>query len=501
MLRTLKALVVLLSSIVFSAYAALESTSQNIKHLDKVAAKVASKTMDLNLPYGVTPVSHKIYELHMAIFWISILVAVMVFGVMFYSIVKHRKSRGVTPSKFHGSLAIEVVWTIIPALILVVMAIPATRVLMEMEDASKPDVNIKITGFQWYWRYDYLDDGIGFYSKMSTPQAQINNKEAKSKWYLLEVDNPLVVPTNRKIRFLITSKDVNHSWWVRELGVKKDALPGFIHAAWARIEKPGIYRGQCTELCGMLHGYMPIVVIAKTPEEYAKWLAHKKHPNSPVGRGVQDNGEEPDDSSPSLVKGEEGSEIDSENLQSSEKIGVRANNLGPANAGENVQSQPWVHINNQAISRGGGFGLYKVSSVMAASNSAGDMQAKLDTRTMTEQMVAGKKIFGKICVKCHMKNGQGMPHAYPSLVASKIVTGPQDSHIRTLLYGHEGTQMRAFKDILSYQEIADVITYVRNSWDNNDQDIFGPQAGGRVGAADVARVYKADLENSSEEVI
>ena len=158
------------------------------------------------------------------------------------------------------------------------MAVPTTRVLLDMNDSSKPDLNIKVTGFQWYWRYDYLDEGFGFYSKPTTPQDQINNRAPKDRWYLLEVDHHLVVPTNKKIRFLITSKDVNHSWWVRELGIKRDAIPGFVHSAWARIEKPGIYRGQCTELCGMLHGYMPIVVEAKTPEDYAKWLAtQRKH--------------------------------------------------------------------------------------------------------------------------------------------------------------------------------------------------------------------------------
>jgi len=227
---------------------------------------------ELNMTPGVTPISQDIFNLHMTIFWVCVAIGIAVFSVMFYSLYAHRKSRGVKAATFHGNTRIEIFWAIIPFIILVIMAIPATRVLMDMEDSSKSDINIKVIGYQWKWQYEYLDNGISFYSNLSTPIDQMKNKAPKGQWYLLEVDNPVVVPIHRKIRFLVTANDVIHSWWVPALGIKRDAIPGFIHEAWARIEKPGIYRGQCAELCGLNHGFMPIVVDARTPEDYDKWV-------------------------------------------------------------------------------------------------------------------------------------------------------------------------------------------------------------------------------------
>lgn len=235
---------------------------------------LGTKFADLqyNMSPGVTPISKEIYGLHMTIFWICVAIGVVVFSVMFYAIFKHRKSKGAVAVHFHEHPVIEFIWTLIPFIILVLMAIPATKVLMKMEDNSAAVVNIKVTGYQWRWKYDYLDKGISFFSNLSTPQEQIDNKAGKGEWYLLEVDKPLVLPINKKIRFLVTSNDVLHSWWVPALGIKRDAVPGYIHEAWAIIEKPGIYRGQCAELCGMHHGFMPIVVIAKTQADYNQWL-------------------------------------------------------------------------------------------------------------------------------------------------------------------------------------------------------------------------------------
>ncbi|HYF98134.1 MAG TPA: cytochrome c oxidase subunit II [Coxiellaceae bacterium] len=227
----------------------------------------------INMPQGVTPISHDIYDLHMTIFWICVVIGVLVFGAMFYALIMHRKARGFKAAHFHHNMGMEIVWTIIPFFILVAMAVPATNVLIRMNDTAAADVNIKITGYQWRWKYEYLDEGISFYSNLSTPQQEMMRGNPKNQWYLLQVDNPLVVPTRAKIRFLVTSNDVVHSWWVPELGIKRDALPGFIYEAWAWIEKPGVYRGQCAELCGINHGFMPIVVIAKTPKEYAIWVA------------------------------------------------------------------------------------------------------------------------------------------------------------------------------------------------------------------------------------
>ncbi len=234
-----------------------------------------AKASQFNLTPGVTPISRDIYYLHMTIFWICVMIGIVVFGFMFYALVKHRKAAGHKPADFHSSTKIEIIWAVIPFIILVVMAIPATNVLIRMAHDSKADVNIKITGYQWKWRYEYLDEGISFFSNLSTPQDQITGDAPKDKWYLLEVDKPLVIPIHKKVRFLVTSNDVIHSWWVPALGVKRDAVPGFVYESWARVEKPGIYRGQCAELCGVHHGFMPIVVEAKSEAGYAKWVASK----------------------------------------------------------------------------------------------------------------------------------------------------------------------------------------------------------------------------------
>jgi len=234
-----------------------------------------------NMTRGVTPLSHEIYSLHMIIFWICVVIGIATFGVMFYALFKHRKSKGAVAAKFHEHPGLEFAWAIIPLLILILMAIPATLTLLRMEDTSKAEVTIKITAFQWKWKYEYLDQGISFFSNLATTEDEIRNKVAKKKWYLLDVDHPLVLPINKKVRFLITSNDVIHSWWVPALGVKKDAVPGFIHEAWAKILKAGTYRGQCAELCGMHHAFMPIVVNAVSDEEFNKWVESKAKPDVP----------------------------------------------------------------------------------------------------------------------------------------------------------------------------------------------------------------------------
>lgn len=226
----------------------------------------------LNLPRGVTPISREAYDLHMLIFWVCVAIAIVVFGAMFYSILKHRKSKGAVPAQFHESTTVEVLWTIVPFLILIGMAIPATKALIDMEDTSDSDISIKVTGYQWKWGYDYLDEGISFISSLTTPQAQILDQAAKGKDYLLEVDNPVVVPIDKKVRLLVTAADVIHAWWVPELGMKKDAIPGYVNEMWIKIDKPGVYRGQCAELCGKDHGFMPIVVEAKSEEDYQAWV-------------------------------------------------------------------------------------------------------------------------------------------------------------------------------------------------------------------------------------
>lgn len=239
------------------------------------SASAAADQWQLNMYKGVTPLSKEIYDLHMIAMLVCALIGVVVFGVMIYSLIHHRKSRGYIPATFHDNTRLEIVWSIIPFLILVALAVPATKVLLRMEDSSEADVTIKIVGYQWRWEYQYLDQGLRFFSNLSTPYNQIHNKEKKGEWYLLEVDKHVVVPTHKKIRFLVTSNDVVHSWWVPELGVKRDAIPGFMHEAWAKIETPGIYRGQCAELCGINHGFMPIVVEAVDEQTFNKWASEQ----------------------------------------------------------------------------------------------------------------------------------------------------------------------------------------------------------------------------------
>ncbi len=230
----------------------------------------------LNLREGVTDISQKVFALHMLIFWICVVAAVLVFAVLIYSIFTHRKSRGAVPATFHESTTVEIIWTTVPFLILVAMAVPATTTLLALEDTRDADMSIQITGYQWKWKYDYLDEDISFFSALSTPRDQIEGTAAKGENYLLEVDNPIVVPINKKIRFLITSNDVIHSWWLPDLGWKQDAVPGFINDAWTELKEPGLYRGKCAELCGKDHGFMPIVLIAKTQEDYDTWVGEQK---------------------------------------------------------------------------------------------------------------------------------------------------------------------------------------------------------------------------------
>jgi cytochrome c oxidase subunit 2 len=223
-----------------------------------------------------TPVAREIITLHDLIFWICVAIFIGVFGTMFYSLYRHRKSVGHQAVQFHENTAVEVIWTIIPFLILMFMAYPATKTILAMHDTSRSDMTIKVTGYQWKWNYDYVQEGFGYYSTLATPLDQIEGRAPKDEHYLLEVDNPLVVPVGAKVRVLVTANDVIHSWWVPAFGVKQDAIPGFVRDTWFRADKVGIYRGQCAELCGKEHGFMPVVVEVKSKDDYAKWVAEQK---------------------------------------------------------------------------------------------------------------------------------------------------------------------------------------------------------------------------------
>ena len=238
-----------------------------------------------NLQEPATEIARQMYDLHTIVLVICLVIFVGVFGMMFYSVIKHRKSVGHQAAHFHENTSVEIMWTVVPFFILIGMAFPATQSLLAMKDSSSPDMTIKVIGYQWKWGYEYLKgegdlsgmaDGLQFYSTLSTPHAQIYGSEPKGEHYLLEVDKPLMVPVGKKVRVLITANDVLHSWWVPAFGVKQDAVPGFIRDAWFRVDKAGTYRGQCAELCGKQHGFMPIVVVALEQNEFADWAARHK---------------------------------------------------------------------------------------------------------------------------------------------------------------------------------------------------------------------------------
>ncbi len=343
--------------------------------------------MPLNMTRGVTEISQKVYDLHMTIFYICCAIGLVVFGAMFWSILHHRKAKGVQPAQFHESTKVELLWTAIPVVILILMAVPATRTLIAMEDTSKSDVTILVTGSQWKWHYKYLEYPVEYYSLLATPAKQIQNKLRKNENYLLEVDRPLVIPTGKKVRFLMTSDDVSQSWWGPAFAVKKDANPGFINEAWTQVEQPGTYRGQCDELCGKDHGFMPIVVVAKSPEDFNSW--------------IQAEGD-------------------------------------------------------------------RLAKLKAAEQELLSMQM-----TMPDAMALGEKVYQGYCAACHQPTGTGLPGVFPALKGSKIATEAtqKSTHIDIVLHGKTGTAMQAFGKQLSLQEIAAVITYERNAWDNNTGDL------------------------------
>ena len=353
------------------------------------AAFAAELPSQLNLQPPQTPIAEQIYDLHTLIMWIILAIFVLVFGVMAIAIVKHRKSVGHKAEQFHENTTVEIIWTIVPFVILIGMAYPATKTIIAMKDTSNPDITIKATGYQWKWGYDYLQEGISFYSNLSTPRDQIDghNEEARKNNpnYLLEVDNPVVVPTGKKVRIITTANDVIHAWWVPALGVKQDAIPGFVRDTWFRAEKPGIYRGQCAELCGKDHGFMPIVVEVVEPEKYNQWVAAQKQKSA-------------------------------------------------AAKAETSPDKKW---------------------------------------TLDELKAQGEKVYAANCVACHQANGMGVPNTFPALSGSKVANGDAAAHIDIVLNGRPGTAMAPFKH-LNDVEIASVITYERNSWDNKTGDAIMP---------------------------
>ena len=241
-----------------------------------LAPVISADWFALNMTRGITDISNEVFELHMLIFWICVAIGALVFSVMFYSMWAHTKKKNPVPAKFHENHKLEIAWTIIPFLILIAMAVPASKTLVKIYDDEAGDVNIQVTGYQWKWGYKYLEDDISFVSNLSTDLDEIYNLVPKGENYLQEVDEMVVIPAGKKVRFLITANDVIHSWWVPAFAIKQDAIPGFVNTAWTVVDTPGIYRGKCTELCGKNHGFMPIVVKVVEQEEYDLWVDNKK---------------------------------------------------------------------------------------------------------------------------------------------------------------------------------------------------------------------------------
>lgn len=366
----------------------------------------------MDLTPGVTAISQQVFDMHRQMLYWCVGIGAVVFGLMFYSMFAHRKSRGSESANFHESTLVEIAWTVVPFFILIIMAIPATRLLINMSDTSNPTLTIKVTGSRWKWHYDYMEykgnDQIklGFFSILATPLSQIHRPVFASglfpkgvgkdeyraegdyapqdEHYNLEVDHPMVVPAGAKVRLLITAEDVIHSWWVPAFAIKKDAIPGFINELWFNVptEKTGIYRGQCAELCGKDHAFMPVVVEAKSPADFDQWLAQ----------------------------------------------------------GQESQRQ----------------------AELASSQS-------LDKTFTKEELIAeGEKEYVARCSACHQVNGQGLPPTFPPLAGSLIAQGPVATHITTVKFGKN--VMPAFGNALPPKTLASIITYERNAWGNKPSD-------------------------------
>ena len=347
--------------------------------------------LEWNLRPAGSALAADIHWLHEAVMVVCTVIFVGVFGFMFWACYAHRKSVGHKAAQFHENTTVEILWTVSPAVILIGIAWPTTRVLVSQKDTSNPDLTIKVTGYQWKWGYDYVKgegEGISFISTLSTPREQIENKAEKGPNYLLEVDNELIVPVGKKVRILTTAADVIHSWWVPAFGAKQDAMPGFIRDLWFRAREPGTFRSQCVELCGKEHGFMPIVVTVVSQDEYTKWVGDQM-------------------------------------------------------------------------------------KLIAAKADDPTKQYTLD-----ELKKRGEQVYAKNCVVCHQATGKGTPPAFPPLDGSKVVLGPKEGQIHTVLDGvvknGAPTAMVAWSKQLNDTEIASVITYTRNNWSNKTGEVIQP---------------------------
>lgn len=475
-----------------------------------------------NMTPGVTDISHRVYDLHMTILYICAALGIAVFGAMFYAIVKHRKSTGAQAAQFHESTKVELLWTIIPFFILIAMAIPATTTLIEMEDNSNADVTIKITASQWKWHYQYFEHDFGFYSLLATPNDQIQNQSAKGENYLLEVDRPLVIPVNKKVRFLITADDVIHSWWVPAFAVKQDANPGFINEAWTRVNEPGIYRGQCAELCGKDHGFMPIVVKVLSLADYEQWLANqlaqvemdKQAEQQALGATLsldqsmvlgetvyaarcaachRGSGEGISGAFPAIkgspialgdvsrhidivVNGKSGTAMQAFAAQLSSKelaaVITYERNAWGNNTGDVVQASDVVNQPKSRSAVGALPAIPPLAKTPAPQLKVIEVKVKTAVDELSDEpMKLGESVYLARCAACHQISGAGVAGVFPGLKGSAVALGDVVKHIEIVVNGMPGTAMQGFSDQLSAKDLAAVITYERNAWGNDTGDV------------------------------
>lgn len=373
-----------------------------------------------NIPMGVTEISREVHGLHMLIFWVCVAIAVVVFGAMFYSVFAHRRSVHPKPADFHESTTVEIIWTAIPFVILISMAIPAAGTLIKMDDSRNAEMTVKVTGYQWKWQYEYLGEDVKFFSTLAADSNRARQLGSgidpnTVENYLVDVDNALVLPEDTKVRFLITANDVIHAWWVPAFAVKKDAIPGYVNEIWTKVDEPGTYRGVCAELCGRDHGFMPIVVHVLPKDEYKAWLAKAKTGDLQVAAA-----------------------------------GAAATITDAAPAVAAPESADAVTAAPVAM---------EVAAAPAAAAPAAAAEPSKD-----ELMKAGEKVYNANCAACHQATGKGLPPNFPSLVGSAVVAGPVDVQVAQIIKGKN--LMPPFGS-LSDVDIAAATTYVRNSWGNS----------------------------------
>ena len=464
----------------------------------------------LNMNEGVTDLTGEVFGLHMLIFWICVVIGIGVFGAMLYSVIVHRKSRGFEASHFHESTVVEIAWTIVPFIILIAVAIPAAGTLLQIEDSSDPDMTIRVTGHQWLWEYDYVDQGVHFFSRLDRDSDKARQKNSgidpnSVEHYLRNVDKAMVVPVDKKVRLLLSSGDVIHSWWVPDLGGKKDAIPGYINDMWFKANETGTYRGQCAELCGRGHAFMPIVVKVVSQDEYDQWVsdqggnagadselaegqpstdsanaqAQTEADSSPTegnateGRQEDGNEVEPEQTDETLVG--EGEQDDQggapEDQQETDAEQASSDRGSPKVDDESVEpdSEDGPDASNGQNASGESESGDQASGddQAAGGDSAGSEMSK------DELMSQGEQVYGNLCAACHQPDGSGMPAAgFPAMKGSAVVTGDVAAHISQILEGKGA--MPPYKGTLDDKQIAAVVTYERNAFGNETGDVVQP---------------------------